>query len=64
MSKTKALPKKIISFLTKQGYVIVSSVDPQGKIHSSAKGVVGIEEQGKVFLIDLFHARTYNNLKN
>ena len=49
--------------LKKQGFVIVSSLDKEGRIHSSAKGVVGIDEGGRVFLIDLYQARTYNNLK-
>ncbi len=63
MSGTKELPQKIVSLLKKQGFVIVSSLNEDGRIHSSAKGVVGIEERGRVFLIDLYHARTYNNLK-
>ncbi len=63
MSGTKKLPQKIINFMKKQGFVIVSSLNEEGRIHSSAKGVVGIDENGRVFLIDLYHGRTYNNLK-
>ena len=32
-------------------------------IHCSAKGIVGIDEEGKVYLIDLYRANTFNNLK-
>jgi len=37
------LPSEIIEFFHKQGFVIVSTLDSQGKIHCSAKGIVGIE---------------------
>jgi general stress protein 26 len=55
------LSDSMISLMKKQGFVIVSSLDGQGKIHCSAKGIVGIERT-RVFLIDLYKARTYNNL--
>jgi len=55
------LPNLIINFMKKQGFVVVSSFDSQGKIHCSAKGIVGIDSE-KVFLIDLYKARTYKNL--
>ncbi len=57
------LSNSIISLMKKQGFVIVSSLDSQGKIHCSVKGIVGIDSE-KVFLIDLYKARTYNNLNN
>ncbi len=63
MADTKELNQNIINLLTKQGFVIVSSINEDGAIHSSAKGVVGIEESGRIFIIDLYRARTYNNLK-
>jgi len=50
-------------FLEHQGFVIVSTLDFKGMIHCSAKGIVGIEKSGKLYLIDLYKARTYNNLK-
>ncbi|MFH1063361.1 MAG: pyridoxamine 5'-phosphate oxidase family protein [Candidatus Omnitrophota bacterium] len=55
------LSNSIISLMKKQGFVIVSSLDEQGKIHCSAKGLVGIEQE-RVFIIDLYKAGTYNNL--
>ena len=63
MKRTKKISEKISSLIKKQGFVIVSSLDKEGSIHSSAKGVVGIDERGRVFIIDLYKTRTYNNLK-
>jgi general stress protein 26 len=60
----KEIPANIVSFLHKQGFVIVSSLDQKQTIHCSAKGVVGIEAKGKVFLIDLYKGKTFENLKN
>ncbi|MFH1578101.1 MAG: pyridoxamine 5'-phosphate oxidase family protein [Candidatus Omnitrophota bacterium] len=50
-------------FLEQQGFVIVSTLDAKGGIHCAAKGIVGIEKNGKVYLIDLYRSHTFNNLK-
>ena len=63
MKDTKALKQNIVYLLKKQGFVIVSSLNKDGSMHSAAKGVVGIEERGRIFLIDLYRKRTYHNLK-
>lgn len=57
------LTDKTIKLLENQGFVIVSTIDKNGGIHSVAKGIVGIEKEGKVFIIDLFKNHTYKNLK-
>ncbi|MBU0469075.1 MAG: pyridoxamine 5'-phosphate oxidase family protein [Candidatus Omnitrophica bacterium] len=57
------LTDKTIKLLEKQGFVIVSTINENGGIHSVAKGIVGIEKEGKVFIIDLFKNHTYKNLK-
>ena len=57
------LTEKTIKLLEKQGFVIVSTINKNGGIHSVAKGIVGIEKEGKVFVIDLFKNHTCNNLK-
>jgi len=59
----KNIPKDISIFIQKQGFVIVSTLDENGSIHSSAKGVVDVEEPGQVYLIDLYKAKTFDNLK-
>lgn len=58
------LSPEMIDFFHKQGFVIVSTLDRQGKIHCSAKGIAGIEEKGQVYLIDVYRARTFDNLNN
>ena len=57
------ISKDIVKFLRKQGFVIVSTLDSKGHIHCSAKGIVGIEDEGRVFVIDLYHGNTSANLK-
>lgn len=57
------LPDHVLHFLRKQGVVIISTLDDKGHIHCSAKGIVGIEKEGKVFVIDLYLHKTFNNLK-
>lgn len=57
------LSKEIVYFFSNQGFVIVSTLDPNGTIHCSAKGIAGINESGEVFLIDLYHAQTFSNLE-
>ncbi|MCM8783339.1 MAG: pyridoxamine 5'-phosphate oxidase family protein [Candidatus Omnitrophica bacterium] len=59
----KTIPSEIINFLTNQGFVVLSTVDNQGFPHSSCKGIIKIEEKGKIFLLDLYHGKTYENLK-
>ena len=57
------LPREIIRFFEKQGFVIISTIGEDGSINASAKGIVGIEERGKVYLLDLYKKKTFNNLK-
>ena len=59
----KEIPKDIVVFLERQGFVIVSTLDKNGKIHCAAKGIAGIEKSGKIYMIDLYCRRTFANLK-
>jgi len=58
------LPPEVVSFFRGQGFVIVSTVDSQGRPHSSCKGIVEIDESGQIFLLDVYRAKTLENLKN
>jgi len=58
-----SLTQESIHFMNQQGFVIVSTMDDKGRIHCSAKGIVGIEKSGKVYIIDLYLHHTYKNLK-
>ncbi|MFA5008082.1 MAG: pyridoxamine 5'-phosphate oxidase family protein [Candidatus Omnitrophota bacterium] len=59
----KILSDDVINFLERQSFGIVSTLDADGKIHCAAKGIVGIEKKGKVFLVDLYKAETFKNLQ-
>jgi len=59
----KKLSDDIIGFFQDQGFVIVSTIDKNGNPHSSCKGIVKINRNGKIYLLDLYRARTYINLK-
>ncbi|MFA6281011.1 MAG: pyridoxamine 5'-phosphate oxidase family protein [Candidatus Omnitrophota bacterium] len=59
----KELNGDIVNFLEKQGFAIVSTLDLCGSIHCAAKGIVGIEKKGKVYLIDLYKGKTFENLQ-
>ncbi|MBN1405586.1 MAG: pyridoxamine 5'-phosphate oxidase family protein [Candidatus Omnitrophica bacterium] len=56
------LTDDIIQFFARQGFVIVSTIDSGGMPHTSCKGIVKIE-QDKIYLLDLYKAATYDNLK-
>ncbi|MFC1666507.1 pyridoxamine 5'-phosphate oxidase family protein [Candidatus Omnitrophota bacterium] len=58
------LSQRVIHFLEEKKVVIVSTLNAEGKIHCAVKGIVGIEQKGKVFLIDLYTHETFNNLRN
>lgn len=58
----KILPE-IIHFFQKQGFVIVSTIDEDGSPHSSCKGIIEIDENDRVYLLDLYKGKTYENLK-
>lgn len=53
----------IVNFLHNQGCVIVSTVDEEGFPHSSCKGIVKIDPKGVIYLLDVYRARTHDNLK-
>jgi len=59
----RALADEIIQFFISQGFVIVSTLDSDGSIHSACKGIVDINRSGRVHLFDLYQARTLDNLK-
>ena len=57
------LPEKVMYFLEKQGFVVVSTIDGKGGIHCAAKGILSLEKEGKVFIVDVFQNRTSENLR-
>ena len=53
----KTLLPDIIQFFSKQGFVVVSTIDGKGKPHNSCKGIVDIDSSGRVYLFDLYRRR-------
>lgn len=59
----KKLSKEIIQFFCNQGCVIVSTIDKNGFPHNACKGIVAIKSSGRIYLLDLYMANTFENLK-
>jgi len=57
------LNNDLIYFLMKQHYTVISTIDKKGAIRNSCKGIVDIDNQGKIYLLDLYKQKTYENLK-
>jgi len=60
----KRLADDIINFFQSQGYVVVSTIDKNGSLHNACKGIVDIKSNGKIYLLDLYKGKTFENLKN
>lgn len=60
----KRLSADIVHFLRNQGFVIVTTVDKNGCPHNSCKGIIKINGNGKVYLLDVYKKTTYFNLKH
>jgi len=58
------LTKEIISFFKNQGFVIMSTIDQDGVPHSSCKDIMDIEPDDKIYLLDVYRAKTFANLRN
>jgi general stress protein 26 len=54
---------EIVQFLHRQNYTVISTMDKDGSIHNSCKGIVQIDEKGRIYLLDLYKQGTYENLK-
>ncbi|MFC1508091.1 pyridoxamine 5'-phosphate oxidase family protein [Candidatus Omnitrophota bacterium] len=57
------LTEEIIRFFYRQPYTIITTVDKNGSPYNSCKGIVDINKDGKVYLLDLYRGQTYENLK-
>ncbi|MDP2942091.1 MAG: pyridoxamine 5'-phosphate oxidase family protein, partial [Candidatus Omnitrophota bacterium] len=49
-------------FILAQHFAIVSTVGSDGIPHSSCKGIVKINTDGTIYLLDLYMGQTYENL--
>ncbi len=57
------LADEIIHFFHNQRFVIVSTIDKDGTPHNACKGIIEIDKNGHIYLLDLYRASTYENLK-
>jgi general stress protein 26 len=60
----KQISSVIIDFLRNQGFVIVSSIDKKGFPHNSCKAIVKIDPVGEIYLVDVYHGVTNENIAN
>lgn len=59
------IPDTVKDFLEKQHVLIISTLDKDNAIHTSAKGIIEVKSSGKIYVLDLYKAHTYKNiLKN
>ena len=59
----KPIPAIVIDFLRTQGFVFVSSIDKNGFPHSSCKAIVKIDPDGEIYLVDVYHGITSENIR-
>jgi len=59
----RKLKDEVVQFFQSQGCVIVSTIDENGSIHSSCKGIIKIAHNGKIYLLDLYQGASYRNLQ-
>lgn len=57
------LTNEVMQFFHRQNFAIVTTIDKKGYPHNSCKGIVRISEDGKIYLLDLYKAVTFENLK-
>ena len=57
------LPEEVIKFFHSQPFTIVSTIDPDGTPHNSCKGIVKIDDDGTIYLLDLYTGKTRENLE-
>lgn len=60
----KRLSEAIIHFFHNEGCVVVTTIDKNGFPHSACKGIVKIDRGGRIYLLDVYRARTHENLKH
>jgi len=57
------LPDEIVKFLHSQHFIVVSTIGRDGLPHNSCKGLVDIENDGTIYLLDLYKGKTHANLE-
>lgn len=60
----KRIPEKIFHFLHSQNFVVTSTIGRDGIPHNSCKGILKVDRNCCVYLLDLYKAQTFKNLKH
>jgi predicted pyridoxine 5'-phosphate oxidase superfamily flavin-nucleotide-binding protein len=58
----REIPPEVLRFLSSQHYAIVATVGGDGTPHTACKGIVRVEGEGRVYLLDLYSGTTWRNL--
>lgn len=59
----KKIPAGVIDFLRTQSFVIIASLDKDGFPHTSCKDIVKIDPDGQIYLVDVYHGVTAENIR-
>ena len=57
------LPAEIVKFLHNQHFIVVSTIGDDGLPHNACKGLVDIDSDGTIYLLDLYKGKTHDNLE-
>jgi predicted pyridoxine 5'-phosphate oxidase superfamily flavin-nucleotide-binding protein len=57
------LSEPITKFFHNQNFVILATIDANGCVHTACKGIIEITKEDEVYLLDLYRAKTFANLK-
>jgi general stress protein 26 len=60
----KTLSAEIINFLYSQSFILVSTIDKNGFPHNSCKDIVKIDPLGQIYILDVYHGMTSENIKH
>jgi predicted pyridoxine 5'-phosphate oxidase superfamily flavin-nucleotide-binding protein len=59
----KTLSDEIVQFFQSQSFIVITTIDKDGGPHNSCKGIIKISKRGRIYLLDLYMHKTYNNLR-
>lgn len=59
----RKIPDEVVEFFHSQSFVIVLTIDNKARPHAACKGIVEIDKEGRIYLLDLYKQATFNNLK-
>lgn len=60
----KKLAREIVNFFQNQNFTIISTIDKFGSPHNSCKGIVKISPSGRIYILDLYKSKTFENLRD